>query len=505
MNIVLRVDAGQKMGTGHFMRCLTLADTLAQRGARCVFLCRQLPPHLEQLLERNGHALRSLPARENDTPDTELAHANWLGTTQVTDAEDSLEALLGQTWDWLIVDHYALDWHWETRLRPTVRRILVIDDLADRRHECDLLLDQNVYQDMLSRYDGKVPQACQLLLGPRFALLRDEFRRLRVNLSPRAEVIRRVLVFFGGVDEHNFTGQALAAVSGIAQAGVEVDVVLGALHPQRAAIETLCQHQGFHCHVQTTRMAELMASADLAIGAGGTATWERCSLGLPTLALSTADNQTRQLADAASQGLVYTLQAGEDFQADLALNLKALQQNPALRALISNQGMAAVDGLGVQRLAVRMGCTGIDMRAAEPQDSAALYRWRNHPSIRAVSRNTGEIAWEDHCSWFASVLADPCRKLLIGEQDGAPAGVVRFDLEEGGQAEVSIYLVPDATSRCRGSDLLQSAEDWIIRHCADVHWLHAQVKGSNKRSNGLFMASGYDIDNTRFSKKLHEL
>jgi hypothetical protein len=252
-------------------------------------------------------------------------------------------------------------------------------------------------------------------------------------------------------------------------------------------------------------MAELMASADLAIGAGGTATWERCSLGLPTLALSTADNQTRQLADAASQGLVYTLLEGEDLQADLTLHLKALQQNPALRALISNQGMAAVDGLGVQRLAAHMRCTGILMRVAQLQDSAALYRWRNHPSIRAVSRNTEEIAWEDHCRWFTSVLADPRRQLLIGEQDGAPAGVVRFDLEEGGGAEVSIYLVPDATSRCRGSDLLQSAESWIIRHCADVHWLHAQVKGSNKRSNGLFMAAGYDIDNTRYSKKLHEL
>ncbi|MGY2234002.1 UDP-2,4-diacetamido-2,4,6-trideoxy-beta-L-altropyranose hydrolase [Pseudomonas gingeri] len=505
MNIVLRVDAAQRMGTGHFMRCLTLADTLTQRGAQCVFLCRQLPSHLAQLLEQRGHGLYSLPARESDTADTDLAHAAWLGTTQATDAADSLEALQGRAWDWLVVDHYALDWRWEFRLRQAVRRMLVIDDLADRRHECDLLLDQNLYHDMHARYDGKVPQTSQLLLGPRFALLRDEFRHLRRGLRPREGDVRRVLVFFGGVDEHNFTGQALSVLSGLAQAGVEVDVVLGALHPQRAVIETLCQRQGYRCHVQTTRMAELMASADLAIGAGGTATWERCSLGLPTLALSTADNQARQLADAASRGLVYTFLVGENFQTDLALHLKVLQQNSALRTLISNQGMAMVDGLGVQRLAAHMGCTGVEMRVAQPQDSIALYRWRNHPLIRAVSRNTEEIAWEDHCRWLTSVLADPRRKLLIGEQGGEPAGVVRFDLEEDGLAEVSIYLVPDATSRCRGSDLLQSAEDWIVRHCTDVRWLHAHVKGSNKRSNGLFIAAGYGIDNTRFSKKLHEL
>lgn len=302
----------------------------------------------------------------------------------------------------------------------------------------------------------------------------------------------------------NFTGQALTALIEIAQEGLEVDVVLGAQHPQRAAIESLCQTQGYRCHVQTSRMAELMASADLAIGAGGTATWERCSLGLPTLVLSTADNQARQLADAAAQGLVYAPDSSADVQATLALHLQALRHNGALLQLISCAGMAAVDGWGAERLALRMGCSGVSMRLARAEDSEHLYRWRNHPSIRAVSRNSDEIAWADHSRWFAAVLADPCRKLLIGQQDGKPVGVVRFDIE-GEQAEVSIYLVPDAPVCCRGGDLLQGAEDWFVEHCREVRQLHAQVRGGNLRSNGLFIAAGYEVDNTLFSKKLHQL
>jgi UDP-2,4-diacetamido-2,4,6-trideoxy-beta-L-altropyranose hydrolase len=492
------------MGTGHFMRCLTLADILAQRGAHCAFLCRELPAYLQVLLQRQGHELHHLPAREAGTFTGDLAHSSWLSTDQMRDAADCLQILKEQLYDWLVVDHYALDHRWETPLRQRAERILVIDDLADRRHDCDLLLDQNLYQNMPARYADKVPQHCRMLLGPKFALLREEFRQSREALAaPRSEV-RRVLVFFGGIDLQNFTGQALSALAESVQDGLEVDVVLGAQHPERAAIELLCQASGYHCHIQTARMAELMASADLAIGAGGTATWERCSLGLPTLALSIADNQTRQLSDAAAQCLVYAPEVRENVQATVALHLKALLHNSALRAAISNAGMAAVDGLGAQRLALLMGCSGVILREARAEDSEHLYLWRNHPSIRAISRNREEIIWAEHNRWFTNLLADPGRKLLIGQKSGVPVGVVRFDIE-GDQAEVSIYLVPDVPATCRGGDLLRSAEDWLVEHCREVRQLHAQVMGGNTVSKGLFMAAGYTVDNTLLLKELHAL
>lgn len=461
-----------------------------------------MPPHLVQLLVAQGHVFLMLP--EQVAGGDELAHASWLGVAQATDANDCLVALQGVAWDWVVVDHYALDWRWESALRPVAGRLLVLDDLADRRHDCDLLLDQNFYCDMSSRYAGKVPNECQLLLGPRFALLRDEFLQLRQHCVARGKTVQRVLVFFGGVDAQNYTQKALAALASVRRAALQVDVVVGAQHPQRASIEALCLQEGYRCHVQTTRMAELMAKADLAIGAGGTATWERCCLGLPTLAASTAANQERQLLDAAAAGLIYAPDVTADVQEVFARHLEALLENGALRHLISSTGMATVDGRGALRVAARMGCVGVVLRQAGPEDSVNLYQWRNHPSIRVVSNNSAVIAWEDHCRWFDAVLRDAQRKLLIGMQEDLPIGVVRFDIQED-QAEVSIYMIPDAHASGRGGELLASAEQWLAMHCPGVRTLHAQVLGGNIRSNRLFMAAGYDVDNILFSKKLHAL
>lgn len=505
LNVAFRVDASEKIGTGHLMRCLALANALQQRGVRTCFFSRHMPDNLLHLIIQQGHVFQRLSALDDGAPCGERLHSSWLEVSQETDARECVGALYGKHWNWLVVDHYALDARWEGALRQIVHKILVIDDLADRQHDCDLLLDQNLYLDMSARYVGRVPERCQLLLGPRFALLRDEFRQLRESVAPRQGAVKRVMVFFGGVDAHNFTGKALdALVSMEATKGLHVDVVLGAQHAFRETIEALCLRQGYYCHVQTGRMAELMAASDLALGAGGTTTWERCCLGLPTIAVSTADNQSVQLADAATNGLVYSPNFSGDVREAFVQHLGALLENDALRQLVSSLGMIAVDGGGVQRLVARMGCTGVEVRVALPTDSEHLHRWRNHPSIRAVSRNTGLIAWEDHCRWLNVVLEDPRRKLLIGLREGESVGVVRFDIEAD-QAEVSIYLVPEARVTCRGAELLQMAEKWLVVNCPEVRVLRAHVMGANKRSNGLFMAAGYDVDNTLFSKKLHEL
>ncbi len=307
MNIAIRVDASVQIGTGHFMRCLTLSDGLKQCGAHIRFVSRELPVHLRDMLAAKGMELASLDSNASAPPIDDLAHAHWLGTSQTQDAQDTIQALSDRTWDWLIVDHYALDARWESAMRSSARQIMVIDDIADRQHECDVLLDQNFYADMQTRYTGKVPSHCQLLLGPRYALLRDEFRTLREQVKPRTGPVKRVLVFFGGVDADNHTGRAIEALTEIKISGLHVDVVIGAQHPCREQIKAACALHGFICHVQTERMAELMAAADLAIGAGGAATWERCCLGLPSIILVIADNQSKAAADLEAAGVIINL------------------------------------------------------------------------------------------------------------------------------------------------------------------------------------------------------
>ena len=484
------------------MRCLTLADALKIRGVHIRFVCRHMPEHLRDMLNGNGHEFALLNSIPSEEITDDLSHAHWLGVSQAQDAADTSHALSGQSWDWLVVDHYALDARWETVLRHVAKRILVIDDIADRQHDCDVLLDQNSYADMDTRYTGKVPAHCRLLLGPRYALLRDEFRQLREQVKPRTGPVNRLLVFFGGVDADNYTAQAIEALADSGCSDLLVDVVIGAEHPHRALIESACADHGFVCHVQTSRMAELMAAADLAIGAGGSAIWERCCLGLPTLTFYTADNQRNQVADAASEGMLYAPEVRDELFHVIRRHVSALMENSSLRHVISRNGMQTVDGRGVLRVIRNLGCSGIEIRTARQNDLEKLFEWRNHSSIRAVSRNAEIINWEDHQRWFASVLTASDRLLLIGQREGLPVGVVRFDIR-GDEAEVSIYLVPGSSQPGEGHDLLQSAERWFTDNKPSVRRIRAQVLGGNVRSQRLFLGAGYQVDSTSYSKRLH--
>lgn len=501
--IAFRVDASIAIGTGHFMRCLTLADELKKHGAHTRFISRHIPEHLRSLLTTNGHEFRSLNSEQETKTDGDLGHAEWLGTTQEADAHDSVGALSDQHWDWLIVDHYALDARWEAKLRHSAQKILVIDDIADRRHDCDVLLDQNLYEDMNARYAGKVPDECLLLLGPRYALLREEFRNLHGQVDPRRGSVKRILIFFGGVDACNYTGHAIQSLVETGATDIQVDVVIGAQHPCRESIEAACRLHHFACHVQTGRMAQLMAAADLSIGAGGSATWERCCLGLPALVISTADNQREQIRDAALEGLLYTAVAnGDEHHLSIRHHVRSLMENECLRRLLSRNGMRAVDGRGAVRIARMIGCSGIEIRTATADDSERLFVWRNHPAIRAVSRNSDPIERMDHEHWLTSVLNDQSRCLLIGELDGVPVGVVRFDIHNH-EAEVSIYLVPDVNNSGCGRGLLQSAEVWMKKNRREVNTLRAQVLGANERSHHLFLAAGYEVEATSYFRKFH--
>lgn len=334
--IAFRTDATSQIGTGHFMRCLTLADALSNRGAHIRFVSRDLPIHLRDMLTEKGIEFVSLESCPAPSSRDELAHAHWLGTSQSEDAQDTLQALSGHCWDWLIVDHYALNARWETAMRSVCKQIMVIDDIADRKHDCDVLLDQNFYTDMQTRYIDKVPEHCQLLLGPRYALLRDEFRKLREQVQPRKGPVKRLLVFFGGVDADNCTSKAIQALSEIGTEGLAVDVVIGAQHPNRDEIETDCAIQGFCCHIQTTRMAELMATADLAIGAGGSATLERGYLGLPSMVLVLAENQKNSTKDLNAAGVIVNLGSASEISIkELVNTISSLISNESLRSKLS--------------------------------------------------------------------------------------------------------------------------------------------------------------------------
>jgi len=350
LKVAIRVDASSQIGTGHVMRCLTLADGLVKQGASVRFIARHMPMHLQEMITSKGFEFRSLNNHNNSGQLDELQHAEWLGTSQHNDAEDTIAVLADKNWDWLVVDHYALDLRWESKLRSSTQKLMVIDDIADRNHECDILLDQNYYVDMELRYQDKVSLNCQLMLGPKYALLREEFREARKTLKVRSGKVKRVLVFFGGMDSQNYTGKTIEALSGLTKYRFDVDVVIGYQHPNKVEIMHSCATHGYLCHVQTNKMAELMATTDLAIGAGGSAIWEKCCLGLPSIAIATAENQIKQLNDLAVNGCCYLVQYKNNIIESLKLHINAAVDNANLLTFISNNCSSLVDGLGVSRL-----------------------------------------------------------------------------------------------------------------------------------------------------------
>ena len=465
LHIVIRTDASPAIGTGHVMRCLTLANALARKGVGVSFICREHEGNLCDLIEEQGFTVHRLPAPERGfEADATPAHAAWLGATWQEDARQTGAAIrtLGVKPDWLVVDHYALDYRWEEALQPLVGRIFVIDDLADRAHDCVLLLDQNLFADLQTRYAGKVPADCRLLLGPEYALLQPFYAELHDRIPPREGPVRRILISFGGADRDNLTGRALAAFLSLNRPDIDVDIVISGSSLYAPLIQDqVAGHANIHLHSNLPTLATLMARADLAIGAAGTTSWERVCLGLPTLVVTLAENQ-RPIADELHRlGLVRWLGHKDEVsehgirQALAELIEEGIDKEWSLRC------RATVDGKGVDRVGAVLTITTetpLRVRHARLSDEALLLNWANDPETRQNSFSPDPIPAEDHRRWFYSRLRDldGCRLYVVETEDGIPIGQVRFERQDPAW-EISYSIAPQFRKRGLGRPLLKAA------------------------------------------------
>lgn len=368
MNVVIRADAAVHIGSGHVMRCLTLADELRSCGAKVTFICRDWEGHLQKHIESKGYRCFLLKRPSEDYSEPSNEYAAWLGVSKEQDAAETLalihehiatnriEHIATNRIDWCITDHYGIDAEWHGIVRQKVHQIMVIDDIANRHYDCDVLLDQNLYDNPEKRYQSRVPANCRLLLGPKYALLRPEFREARERLGARLVrngEIKRIMVFFGGSDPTNETAKAVKALQILNRKDIKSDIIVGIANPHREEIEQLCaQTPNLHFHCQVSNMADFMTQADLALGAGGSTTWERCCLGLPTLAVIIAENQAEMTETAARHGLQWNL--GWNAQVSPGSIAEAIEncaRLPGKVELYSRNGYETVDGLGAKRIA----------------------------------------------------------------------------------------------------------------------------------------------------------
>jgi len=485
MKAVFRADASVEIGTGHVMRCLALADILKRKGAEIAFVCRSMSGDMCDFIRKKGFMIFPIHGPDFQSP----AFFDWR-----SDVECSLSILrgLGRI-DWLVLDHYGLGKKWEEKVRPFVDKIMVIDDLANRNHDCDLLLDQNLCDDMETRYDALVPGNCFKLLGPRFALLRPEFLEARKASGRRNGEVECILISFGGSDLSNQTEKAIEAMRTLRRPDIALDVVVGASNPHKEQIESICVATpacSYHC--QVSYMGELMSRAELCIGAGGSSTWERCCLGLPSVTIVVAENQWDVAEKLHSTGVTSNLGWHQKVTVDqIASIMKSLLSDKRRLSDMSSKAMYLVDGRGLGRVSKFLLPVRINLRPVKKSDCKLFWQWANDPVVRGFSFSPGLIDWDEHKRWFSHKMSDTDCYLFIAENEkGNSIGQIRFHVRNG-IAEVSYSLDAGSRGMGLGSELVNQGIKSLMNYFEAPLTIQGKVKKENLASNMIFSKLGF--------------
>jgi len=400
--------------------------------------------------------------------------------------------------DWLVVDHYALDHRWEAQLRKWAKRIMVIDDLADRMHECDLLLDQNLVKDADTRYTSLVPNSCALLTGPHYALLQSVYAQKRQHAPVREGPVRRILVSFGGSDQRNLNEKTVNAFLSLQRTDIKLDVVLGANNTKQEDLlrARVRPYKNIEIHGYLPDLSALMVRADLSVGAGGTTSWERCCLGLPSIVVTLAENQVALARELHRRGAIRWLGMDNLVTQDLlASAIKRALEESSLSEW-SAICKSIVDGWGAKRVASALfldSHSRIRARVATPEDEELILRWANDPTVRKNAFSSQSITDDEHHIWYAKqVGVNPNKRFLIVQtEDDLDIGQVRFEQVEGGW-EIHYSLSAIARGLGLGKKFLRVSIDALFREIGAVP-LIGKVKKSNLASIRVFEGLGFSV------------
>jgi UDP-2,4-diacetamido-2,4,6-trideoxy-beta-L-altropyranose hydrolase/UDP-4-amino-4,6-dideoxy-N-acetyl-beta-L-altrosamine N-acetyltransferase len=432
LKVVFRVDASLAMGTGHVMRCLTLAQALKENGANLEFICRKHQGNLIDKIRLNGFNVYELEVLEE--VDNKLAHSHWLGATQQQDADDCIDVLKSNQTDWLIIDHYALDENWQKMSKPYCKKIMVIDDLADRKHQCDILLDQTFGRQQ-EDYLTLTPKDCQLLLGSQYALLRPEFSKWRAySLERRSKPkFKKLLINMGGVDIDNVTEKILGRLKICnLPSDIKVTIVMGGSAPHLESVKSKSITLPYKTEVKVDvgNMAEIMSNSDIAIGAAGSTTWERCCLGLPTIQIVIAKNQLFSAETLAHHNIV-----------KLAKEIKEttylLESSSEWMKSVGSSALKICDGMGSYKVFNKMAdykvilqkfgevdlCNYVNL---DEHDKMLTLNMRNHSQVKKWMYNQDSISKTEHFNFIKSLESDIDRRYFLIKQKEIIIGAVNF-------------------------------------------------------------------------------
>lgn len=483
--VAIRADASIEIGTGHIRRCQSLATALRNRGAEVRFACRDFGFNYESILGEQPSVLAT-PSGIVENDDHAPPHARWLGVTQLQDSNDFIIAINQWKPDWVLVDNYAIDERWHKLVRGALGcRIAVVDDLADRLLDADLVVDHNWHEDHGSKYSRRLLRPSVMAAGPRYALI-DQFYSSATRYEFRDDV-RSIGIFMGGTDAINASAMALQAVEEVGFLG-DIEIATTSANPNLAHLHSMANDRSKTLiSVDMPNLAAFFARHDLQIGAGGGALWERFCIGAPSIVIATAENQYGGIEALEKKGLILGVQHN-----CLPPILKALEtalSNPRIRLSMAEQSQLLVDGLGADRVAQRI-VPLRSLRTANVDDAIQAFHWRNALSVRKLSNNKEEIDAHGHLIWWQNAIKNPNRILLIFELGEVPVGVLRYDLT-GNEALVSVYLDPQKVNLGLGHELLLMGEEWLGDNDSGIARLIAEIHDDNESSTKAFSKAGF--------------
>jgi UDP-2,4-diacetamido-2,4,6-trideoxy-beta-L-altropyranose hydrolase len=479
--LLIRVDASITMGTGHVMRMIALAQAWRQSGGNGVFVSADITPPLEQKIRDEGFGVEKITTVPGSREDLAATRA----AVSARDAGGRSVAVA--------LDGYQFDGSFQSGLKEAGCRLLVVDDYghADSYH-ADFVLNQNISaRDALyARKDW----GTELLLGPRFALLRQEFLGNHFTQRSIPRRASKLLVTLGGADADNVTKKVIEALAG---SGLEVKVAIGGSNPHLESLREAAQTATaggtrVDLAVNANNMPGLMHWADMAIAAGGSTCWELAFSGLPSIFVILADNQEQNARELERQGFGLCLGRHTDLTGSpLRDAVDRLAGDAASRAAFASRGRELVDGLGAQRVAARLwGDCDLELLPATENDFELLWQWANDPMTRANSFNSSPIPWEKHKDWCHAKLQDVCCCLwMVATPTLGKIGIVRFD-RAGPEATVSISLAPEARGKGYGHGIITAACQQLFQS-SETKLVRAVIKPENKASTRAFEQAGF--------------
>lgn len=480
-SLIIRADANHKIGIGHLMRCLALAQAWRKFGGQVVFFSHCDSPELLKPITAQGFGVEKIPAPHPHPSDLD-------GLTAFLDRQLQSEKALNP---WVVVDGYHFDAAYQKAIREKTR-LMVIDDYNHLpEYRADIILNQNPGTETLQYH---CPQQTRVLAGTRFVMFRQEFLAEKQVERTFPKQARNILVSMGGADTHNVTQTVLAALKQIRQPALTIRIILGPACRNAGPIlksARTCAHD-VRILCPADDMPGLIRWADTAVTAGGTTCWEMSYLGLPMIIVTTAENQVGSANGLSAQKACMFTGSHRDLTAEqITGTIIALVNDSRKRRQLSRNARALVDGRGVERIFIRMNAEQLHLKPVGKEDMELLWKWVNDPFVRQSAFNPEKISRERHADWFDRMMAsdDTVQFILYGIFPD-PVGQIRFDFRND-TATIDYSVAPNVRGLGLGREMVNKGIGIIRKRYSRITTIEAKVKPDNAGSNTIFSKLGF--------------